>query len=27
VRANEKTASGMWPSDHAGVVTTLKFKR
>ncbi len=26
-RANEKTASGMWPSDHAGVVTTLKFKR
>jgi endonuclease/exonuclease/phosphatase family metal-dependent hydrolase len=27
VRTNEKTASGMWPSDHAGVVTTLKFKR
>jgi len=25
--ANDKTASGMWPSDHAGVVTTLKFKR
>ena len=27
VRANQKTASGMWPSDHAGVVTTLKFNR
>jgi endonuclease/exonuclease/phosphatase family metal-dependent hydrolase len=24
---NEKTASGMWASDHAGVVTTLKFRR
>jgi len=27
LRDNEKTASGMWPSDHAGVVTTLKFRR
>jgi hypothetical protein len=26
-RDNEKTASGMWPSDHAGVVGTLKFKQ
>lgn len=26
-RNNEKTASGMWASDHAGVVTTLKFKQ
>lgn len=26
-RDNEKSASGMWPSDHAGVVTTLKFKQ
>ena len=25
-RGNEKSASGMWPSDHAGVVSTLKFK-
>ena len=24
---NEKSTSGLWPSDHAGVVTTLKFKR
>jgi endonuclease/exonuclease/phosphatase family metal-dependent hydrolase len=23
---NEKTVSGMWPSDHAGVVSTLKFR-
>jgi hypothetical protein len=23
---NEKSASGLWPSDHAGVVSTLKFK-
>jgi hypothetical protein len=27
VRDNEKTVSGMWPSDHAGVATTLKFRR
>jgi len=26
-RDNEKSVSGMWPSDHAGVVTTLKFKQ
>jgi endonuclease/exonuclease/phosphatase family metal-dependent hydrolase len=26
-RENEKSATGMWASDHAGVVTTLKFKR
>ena len=26
-RAKDKSASGLWPSDHAGVVTTLKFKR
>ncbi len=26
-RDNEKTASGLWSSDHAGVVTTLKFKQ
>jgi len=25
-RANEQTASGMWPSDHAGIVGTLKVK-
>ena len=24
---NDKTASGMWPSDHAAVVSTLRFKR
>ena len=24
-RDNEKTVSGLWPSDHAGVVATLKF--
>jgi len=24
---NEKSASGMWPSDHAGVVSTMKFKK
>jgi len=24
-RDNEKSASGLWPSDHAGVVTTLTF--
>jgi hypothetical protein len=23
----EKSASGLWPSDHAGVVSTLKFKK
>lgn len=26
-RDNEKSVSGFWPSDHAGVVATLKFKR
>ncbi len=26
-RDNEKSASGLWSSDHAGVVTTLKFKQ
>ena len=26
-RDNEKTASGMWPSDHAGVASTLRFKQ
>jgi hypothetical protein len=25
-RDNQKSASGLWPSDHAGVVTALKFK-
>jgi len=25
-RDNERTASGMWPSDHAGVVSTLKIR-
>jgi hypothetical protein len=25
--AHEQTSSGMWASDHAGVVTTLKFRR
>jgi len=24
---HEKSVSGMWPSDHAGVVATLKFKQ
>ena len=26
-RDNAKSVSGLWPSDHAGVVATLKFKR
>ena len=26
-RHNERSASGLWPTDHAGVVTTLKFKQ
>jgi endonuclease/exonuclease/phosphatase family metal-dependent hydrolase len=26
-RDNEKSVSGLWPSDHAGIVATLKFKR
>lgn len=26
-RDNEKSVSDMWPSDHAGVVSTLKFKQ
>jgi endonuclease/exonuclease/phosphatase family metal-dependent hydrolase len=26
-RDNEKSVSGLWPSDHAGVAATLKFKR
>ena len=26
-RDNEKSVSGLWPSDHAGVVATLKFKQ
>ena len=24
---NERTPSGLWPSDHGGVVSTLKFKK
>jgi hypothetical protein len=27
IRKQDKTASGLWPSDHAGVVTTIKFRR
>jgi hypothetical protein len=26
-RERDRTPSGLWPSDHAGTVATLRFKR